>query len=81
MLLIASPISEVDDVLDTELAWPGSDQVRLAIGTSRTQMIASKGPMTVALWCCNDSKVGGSLGLKLLSEGILYYIKRDTRII
>ena len=74
-------MSEVDDVLNTELAWPGTDQVGLAIGTGRTQVVAGKGPMTVVLWCCNDSKVGGSLGLKLLPEGILHCIKRDTRIL
>jgi hypothetical protein len=73
-------MNEVDDVLNTELAWSGADQVRLAIGTGRTQVVAGKGPMTVALWCCNDSKVGRSLGLELLPEGILHCIKRDTRI-
>ena len=71
---------EVDDVLNTELAWPGTDQVRLAIGAGRTQVVAGKSPMTVALWCCNDSKVGRSLGLQLLPEGILHCIKRDTRV-
>ena len=74
-------MSEIDDVLNTELAWPGTDQVRLAIGTGCTQVIAGKGPMTVALWCCNNSKVGRPLGLKLLPEGILHCIKRDTRIV
>src|SRR5271154_5469760 len=36
--------------------------------------------MTVVLWCCDDSKVGGSLGLQLLPEGILHCVKRDTRV-
>ena len=40
---------EVDDVLNTGLAWPGTDQVRLAIGAGRTQVVAGKSPMTVAL--------------------------------
>jgi hypothetical protein len=57
-------MSEVHDVLNTGLAWLGTDQVRLAIGTGRTQVVAFKGLMTVALWCCNDSKVGSSLSLK-----------------
>jgi hypothetical protein len=46
-------MSEVDDILDTELAWPRTDQVRLAIGTGRTQVVVGKGPMTVALRCCS----------------------------
>ena len=74
-------MSEVDDILNTELARPGTDQIRLAIGTGRTQVVADKDQMTVALWCCNDSEVGRSLGLELLPEGVLHRIKRDTRIV
>jgi hypothetical protein len=39
--------------LDTVLAWPRTDQVRLAIGSGRTQVVAGKGPMAMALRYCS----------------------------
>jgi hypothetical protein len=64
------------------LAWPGTDQVSLVIGTiTCTQVVAGKDPMAVTIWrgTSNGSKVGRSLGLKLLSKDIFHCIKRDTR--
>jgi hypothetical protein len=59
---------------------PRSDEIWLCISRGDPQVVTSKGPMAVALGACDYCKIWGWLRLKLLSEGILPSIERDTCI-
>jgi hypothetical protein len=79
--LIRAPVGEGDDILNAELSWPRSDEIWLCISRGGSQVVTGKGPMAVALGARDYCKIWGWLRLKLLSEGILHSIERDTCII